>query len=129
MDLWGKLQTDLFQLPHPDHMLKDPHLLSIYCMPGALASLPHPLIHHTVIPILQLKSWDTLEICVSYGSCIRTVPLSEPWTGTWVQHQAKLSSKDKRRKCLPESHPSYPAPNCPDETVLTEVWPNGLSVI
>ena len=75
-------------------MLKDQHLLSTYGVPGALLSLPHSLIHHTVVPILQLKSWDTLEICVSYA---RTVPLSEPWTGTWVQHQPKLSSEDERK--------------------------------
>lgn len=106
-------------------MLKDQHLLSTYGMPGTFPSLPHPLIHHTVVPILQLKSYDILEICVSYA---RTVPFQNHGQGPGCNTNPSCLLR-MRRKCLPESCPSYPAPNCPDEAVLTEVWPNGLSVL
>lgn len=88
-------------------------------------SLPHPLIHHAVVPILQLKSYDTLEICelCKNSPPFRTMDRDLGATPT----QAVFWGWG--RKCLLESCPSYPAPNCPDEAVLTEVWPNGLSVL
>lgn len=94
-------------------------------MPGTLPSLPHPLIHHTVVPILQLKSYDTLEICVSYARTVpsfRTMDRDLGATPTQAvfwgwEESAYLRAAHRTQHPIARTRPK------------TEVWPNGLSVL